>query len=191
MRPGILRPGSDRRTQDGDDFVLIASTLQDSDKIRQRGRVARLNPKGFPVGGDGPVLIAPDPEQMAQKVILRSVAGPVSDRRSRRGDGLVDCLQPLITLLSTQKDCAQAPDVPRLRGPHRDELAKSGDRVVAASDLIEQVAEIVGRLRSQRPRRGVVTYRFLTPRGYTFQNLGQVVIDPDVVRKALRGRLEH
>ena len=165
MRPGMVRPGPDRRTQDGDDTVLIAPVPQHGNKIRQGARVAGFDPEGFPVGGDGSILIAPDREQVAENVILPGVAGPASDRLPGRGDGLVERLQPLFALLSTQKDRAQAPDVPRLRRPHFDQCAKGGDRVLASSHLIEQVAQVMGRLRSQRPRRGVVTHRFLTPRG--------------------------
>ena len=106
--------GPDRRTQDGDDTVLIAPVPQHRNKIRQGARVAGFDPQGFPVGGDGPIRIAPGREQVAEQVILPGVTGPAFNVRTGRRDGLVECLQALFTLLSTQKDRAQAPDVPRI-----------------------------------------------------------------------------
>src|SRR6516165_12837036 len=49
----------------------------------------------------------------------------------------------------------------------------------------------MGRLWSQGPRSGVITHCFLAPRGQSCQHFGQVVVDPDVVRMALCGRLEQ
>src|SRR6516165_1837751 len=69
MRPGMVRPGPDRRTQDGDDTVLIAPVPQHGHKIRQGARVAGFDPEGFPVGGDGSIRVAPDREQVAEDVM--------------------------------------------------------------------------------------------------------------------------
>ena len=191
MRPGLVRPRPDRRTQKRDDSVLVAPVPQQGHEVRHGGRVAGFNLEGFPVGGDGSIRIAPDREQVAEDLRLASVTRAACDRIPRRGDGLIDRLQPLFAPLSTQEDCAQAPDVPRLPGSHLDERVKRGDRVLGSSHLIEQVAQVMGRLRSQRPRGGVVTHRFFSPRRQLREDLGQVVVDPDVARVALRGRLEQ
>jgi hypothetical protein len=118
MRPGIVRPGPDRQAQDGDDPVRIAPGLQRGHKIRQGARVAGFDPEGFPVGDDRSIRIAPDREQVTEDVRLPVVAGPACDRLPGHGDCLVERLQPLLARASSQKDRAQAPDVPRLRGPH-------------------------------------------------------------------------
>jgi hypothetical protein len=95
MRPGMLRPGSDRRTQDGNDSVLVAPIFQDGDKIGQGTRVAGFDPEGVTIGGDGSVLIAPDGEQVTEDVMLSGVVGPAADHLTGHGDGLVERLQPL------------------------------------------------------------------------------------------------
>jgi hypothetical protein len=93
--------------------------------------VAGFDPEGFPVGGDGPILIVPYREQVAENVILPGVAGPASDRLPGRGDGLVECLQPLFALLS--------PDVVRvaLRG-----RLEQGDRRRRITGLSQRGGEL-------------------------------------------------
>ena len=76
MRPGMVRPGLDHRTQDCDDTVLIAPVFQHRNKIRHGARMAGFDPESVAVGSDGPILIAPDREQVPENVILTGVAGP-------------------------------------------------------------------------------------------------------------------
>ena len=120
----MFRPGLDRRTQDVDDSLLIAPVSQQGNKIRDGTRVAGFDPEGFSVGGDGPILIAPDGKQVAQDVILPGVAGPSCDCIPGRGNGLVQRFQPLFALLSSEEDRAQATDVPSLRRPQFDQARK-------------------------------------------------------------------
>ena len=141
MGPEVVMQMAEERAPDGFDRVEDVFRAGELEEIARRYKqVAGFDPEGLPVGGDGPIRIAPDREQVAEDVMLPGVTGPASDRLPGRGDGLVDRLQPLVAPVLTQEDRAQASDVPRLRGPQLDQRAKGGDRVLASSHSIEQVA---------------------------------------------------
>ncbi len=78
MRPGMIRRGPDRRTEDVDGTVQVP--LPSTWRRDWPGpRVAGFDPEGLAVGRDGTIPISLDLERVAESVIVRGVAGPATD----------------------------------------------------------------------------------------------------------------
>ena len=151
--------------------------------------MAGFDPESVAVGSDGRILIAPDREQVAENADThpRRRAGVRSSPGTRRWPGRASS--------SPSSRCCRprriVPRQPMFRAscwPHFDQRAKRGDRVARLVPSDRASDPGYGPSPVAAPRRGVVNHRFLTPRGEACQEVRQVVVDPDVVRVALRGR---
>ena len=87
------------------------------------------------------------------------------------------------------KQLSQAPKMPSVAGPDPRQFPEDGDRLVRLATRVQGMCELMSDFGPDRARGGVESDRFVSA-SQLFQALCQVVVEPDVARKAALGLAE-
>ena len=97
---------------------------------------------------------------------------------------------PLLGTTGRLQGPAQATQVPAIGGSEPGQILEDRDSLGRFSALLQRMRQRVGGLGADRSRGGVVTDRFPAA-SQSLQDLGQVVVDPDVDRMTPLGPTQH
>ena len=152
--------------------------------------VVGLEPDRFAVFGDRLVQLPLGVQGHAEVVVGRAVVGLEPDRLAAGCDGRVEERPGLLWAAQRPQQFAEAGQVVSVPRAQADQVLEHGDRLVRLPLLLQQVRQLVGRLRADRAGRRVEADRVVTPVPL-LAHPGQVIVDPDVAGMAPLRRAEH